>query len=49
MAASFWSKVADSNLRQGNYLLDCAVPIFRDPKITPEAQDILVDVFDLSY
>ena len=47
MAESFWIKVTDSNLQQGDYLLDCAVPIFRDPKITSETQDIPVDVFNL--
>jgi hypothetical protein len=47
MAESFWVKITDSNLRQGDYLNDCAVPIFRYPKLTPETQDIPVDVFDL--
>ena len=47
MAESFWGKVTVSNLRQGDYLTNCAVPIFRDPKKTTETQDIPVDVFDL--
>jgi len=47
MVESFWGKVTDSNFRQGDYLTDCAVPIFCDPKIAPETQDIPVDVFDL--
>ena len=47
MAESFWIKVKESNLQQGDYLTDCAVPIFRNPKFTPETQDIPVDEFDL--
>ena len=47
MAESFWVKVKESNLQQGDYLTDCAVPIFRNPKFTPETQDIPVDEFDL--
>ncbi len=47
MAESFWVQVTESNLRQGDCLIDCAVPIFRDPKATSETQDIPVDVFDL--
>lgn len=47
MTDSFWVKVNESTLRQGDYLTDCAVSIFLDPKTTSEAQDIPVDEFDL--
>jgi len=47
MVESFWVKVAESNLRQGDYLTDCAVPIFPDPSVTSETQEVPIDVFDL--
>ncbi len=47
MTESFWVKVTDSNLRQGDYLSDCAVPIFLDPAVTSETQEVPIDVFDL--
>jgi len=47
MVESFWVKVTESNLRQGDYLPDCAVPIFLDPTPTSETQQVPIDVFDL--
>jgi len=47
MAESFWNKVTDSHLHQGDYLTDCAVPIFLDPTVSSETQEIPIDVFDL--
>ena len=47
MPESFWVKVTESNLRQGDYLTDCDVPIFLDPTVTSETQEIPIDVFDL--
>ena len=47
MIESFWVKVTESNLRQGDYLTDCAVPIFLDPSVTSETQEVPIDVFDL--
>lgn len=49
MAESFWVQVTESNLRQGDCLIDCAVPIFRDPKATSETQDIQWMCLILSY
>ncbi len=47
MAESFWVKVTEPHLRQGDYLTDCAVPIFVDPTVTSETQEVPIDVFDL--
>jgi len=47
MTDSFWVQVTESTLQQGDYLTDCAVPIFIDPTAGPQARDVPVDVFDL--
>lgn len=47
MTDSFWAQVNESTLQQGDYLTDCAVPIFIDPTVGPQARDVPVDVFDL--
>src|SRR5437762_7440159 len=47
MTDSFWGQVTESTLQQGDYLPDCAVPIFIDPTVGPQARDVPVDVFDL--
>ncbi len=47
MAETFWEKVAESNLHQGDHLPDCAVPIFLDPSPTLKTQQVPIDVFDL--
>jgi hypothetical protein len=47
MAESFWEKVTESNLHQGDHLPDCAVPIFLDPSPTSKTQQVPIDVFDL--
>lgn len=45
---SFWEKVDESTLRQGDYLLNCPVPLFR-PDFTADhnTHDVLVNEFDL--
>lgn len=35
MTDSFWAQVNESALQQGDYLTDCAVPIFIDPTVGP--------------
>ena len=47
MAESFWVKVNEQTLRQGDYLTDCHVPIFIDQSVGPEPRDVPVDVFNL--
>ena len=47
MTESVWEKVVDPQLRQGDYLTDCYVPVFLDPKAAQEIQNIPIDVFDL--
>ena len=47
MAESFWDKVNEPTLRQGDYLPDCHVPIFRDPTVTQKPQEVPIDIFDL--
>ena len=47
MTESFWDKVVGSQLRQGDYLSNCAVPVFLHPTVTSETQNIPVDLFDM--
>lgn len=47
MGESFWDKVNEPTLRQGDYLPDCHVPIFLDPTVTQEPQEVPIDIFDL--
>lgn len=47
MVESFWVKVNEPTLRQGDYLPNCHVPIFLDPTVGPEPQNVPIDVFNL--
>lgn len=47
MIESFWDQIDGSSLSQGDYLPDCNVPIFLDPTVGPEPQNIPIDVFNL--
>lgn len=47
MVESFWGKVNEPTLRQGDYLPDCYVPIFLDPTVTQKPQEVPIDIFDL--
>lgn len=36
---SYWEKIAETNLRQGDFLINCSVPVFSDiPKESLESE-----------
>ncbi len=47
MIEPFWDQIDGSSLRQGDYLPDCYVPIFLDPVVGPDPQNVPIDVFNL--
>ena len=47
MTESFWVKINEPTLCQGDYLTDCHVPIFLDPTVTEQPKEVPIDIFDL--
>jgi hypothetical protein len=44
---SFWSNVAGASLRQGDYLLDCPIPVLSELPSEIEEQSFPIAVYDL--